>query len=46
MSELSPSILAANFNRLGADIKAVEDEDIDMLHVDVMDGMFVPSISF
>lgn len=46
MSELSPSILAANFNRLGADIKAVEDEDIDMLHIDVMDGMFVPSISF
>ena len=46
MSELSPSILAANFNRLGADIKAVEDEVIDMLHVDVMDGMFVPSISF
>ena len=46
MSELSPSILAANFNRLGADIKAVEDESIDMLHVDVMDGMFVPSISF
>ncbi len=43
---LSPSILAADFNVLGEQIKAVKEGGCEYLHVDVMDGMFVPSISF
>lgn len=46
MSRLAPSILAADFNRLGEQIKQVEQSGIGLLHIDVMDGMFVPSISF
>lgn len=43
---LSPSILSADFAHLGDDIAATEKGGIQYLHYDVMDGMFVPSISF
>lgn len=46
MSELAPSILAADFNRLGESIHQLKKAEIKYLHIDVMDGMFVPSISF
>jgi len=45
MVEILPSILAADFARLGAEVSALEQAGCGMLHVDVMDGHFVPNIS-
>ena len=46
MMILAPSMLAADFKQLGKEIKTIEDNGAKYLHFDVMDGIFVPSISF
>ncbi|MEG1886576.1 MAG: ribulose-phosphate 3-epimerase [Oscillospiraceae bacterium] len=46
MIKISPSVLGADFLDLAAQLKIFEKLNVDMLHIDVMDGIFVPNISF
>ena len=43
---IAPSLLSANFNRLGEEIQMLNRSEADWIHLDVMDGVFVPNISF
>ncbi len=46
MKRLAPSILSADFSRLGEEVNAIEEAGAHIIHVDVMDGHFVPNISY
>ena len=43
---ISPSLLSADFLHLGKDLEMINQSEADWLHLDIMDGVFVPNISF
>ena len=46
MNIIAPSLLSADFSNLESDIRMINRSDADWLHLDIMDGVFVPNISF